>query len=136
MSSSRLLGKNWPIVLLLLTFSVGVRAQIAGVVLDAADGGPVPMASLVYRGNKVAVKAGADGHFQIAHHNGWRLTVSAVGYVPQVITIGNHTPPYLIVRLKRATEQIDEVTVESRRRSKYSRKDNPAVELMRKVIAA
>ena len=80
---------------------VSVRAQITGVVLDATDGVPVPMASVVYRGNKVAVKAGADGRFLIPSHHGWRLTVSAVGYMPQVITIGNHTPSYLIVRLKR-----------------------------------
>ena len=129
-------GKSLLVLLLLLMLFVSVRAQITGVVLDATDGVPVPMASVVYRGNKVAVKAGADGRFLIPSHHGWRLTVSAVGYMPQVITIGNHTPSYLIVRLKRATEQIDEVTVESKRRSKYSRKDNPAVELMRKVIAA
>ena len=113
-----------------------LKAQIAGQVIDATDGGPVSMASLVYRGNKVATKAGADGRFQVERHNGWRLTVSAVGYVPQVINIGSSTPAHLVVRLKPDTKALKEVTVQSTRKSKYSRKNHPAVELMRKVIAA
>ena len=117
-------------------FTQTLEAQITGQVIDASDGGPVAMASVIYRGNKVAVRAGADGRFVIERHNGWRLTVSAVGYVPQVININNNTSPHLIVRLKPDTKTLKEVTVSSTRKSKYSRKNNPAVELMRKVIAA
>ena len=123
-------------LLLLLMFTQTLEAQITGQVIDASDGGPVAMASVIYRGNKVAARAGADGRFVIERHNGWRLTVSAVGYVPQVININNNTSPHLIVRLKPDTKTLKEVTVSSTRKSKYSRKNNPAVELMRKVIAA
>ena len=111
-------------------------AQITGQIVDATDGGPVPYASAIYRGNKKAVSSNGEGKFTIERHNGWRLTISAVGYVPQVIHIGPNTPSYLVVRLKPDTHQLAEVKVESKRKSKYSRKNNPAVELMRKVIAA
>ena len=123
-------------LLLLLAFVQLLQAQITGQVIDASDGGPVSMASVVYRGNKVATLAGADGRFHIERHNGWRLTVSAVGYVPQVINISNATPTQLTIRLKPDTKALKEVTIQSKRKSKYSRKNNPAVELMRKVIAA
>ena len=111
-------------------------AQITGEIIDDKTGMPVPYASAIYRGNKVAVASDANGQFTIERHQGWRLTISSVGYVPQVINITRHTPDHLVVRLKANTEQISEVQVRSKRKSKYSRKDNPAVELMKKVIAA
>ena len=109
-------------LLLLLAFVQLLQAQITGQVIDASDGGPVSMASVVYRGNKVATLAGADGRFHIERHNGWRLTVSAVGYVPQVINISNATPTQLTIRLKPDTKALKEVTIQSKRKSKYSRK--------------
>lgn len=111
-------------------------AQITGQIVDASDGDPVPYASAVYRGNKQAVVSNGEGRFTIERHNGWRLTVSAVGYVPQVISINSHTPQHLVIRLKPDTRELEDVIVVSQRKSKYSRKNNPAVELMRKVIAA
>ena len=111
-------------------------AQITGQIVDATDGTPVPYASAVYRGNKKGVSSNANGMFSIERHNGWRLTVSSVGYIPQVINISSDTPSLLIIRLRPDTRNLDEVTIRSKRSSKYSRKNNPAVDLMRKVIEA
>ena len=105
-----------------------------GHVVDASNGQPVSMASIIYRSNKVAVRADSLGCFSIERHHGWRLTVSAVGYNPKVINIDSKTPATLIVRLKPNSKVLEEVTVSSKKRSKYSRKNNPAVELMKKVI--
>jgi hypothetical protein len=111
-------------------------AQITGQIVDASDGQPVPYASALYRGNKKAVSSNAEGVFRIERHNGWKLTISSVGYVPQIIKITSSTPDNLIIKLKPDTRKLDEVTIRSKRSTKYSRKNNPAVELMRKVIAA
>ncbi|MCR4809653.1 MAG: DUF5686 and carboxypeptidase regulatory-like domain-containing protein [Prevotella sp.] len=111
-------------------------AQITGEIIDDKSGLPVPYASAIYRGNKVAVASDEEGKFTIERHQGWRLTVSSVGYIPQVINITRQTPDHIVVRLKADTQQLSEVSVKSKRKSKYSRKDNPAVELMKKVIAA
>ena len=124
------------ILLILACASPALKAQITGQILDATDGGPIPYASAVYRGNHKAVASDAQGRFTIERHTGWRLTVSSVGYVPQVINITSSTPAHLIIRLKPDLRQLKEVTVKSKRSSKYSRKNNPAVELMKKVIAA
>ena len=113
-----------------------IRAQITGEIVDAADGTPIPLASAIYRGNKKAVVSDEEGRFSIDRHNGWRLTISSVGYVPQVINITSSTPEHIVVKLKSDTKKLEEVTIRKKRSSKYSRKDNPAVELMRKVIAA
>ena len=123
------------IFLLLLTAQLVAQAQITGQILDAKDGGPVPYASVVYRGNKVAVSSDADGKFSVERHNGWRMTFSSVGYVPQVVNINSSTPNHLVIRLQPDTHLLDEVTIKVKR-TRYSRKNNPAVELMKKVIAA
>jgi hypothetical protein len=112
-----------------------VWAQIKGVVVDAADGYAVPYASVTYKGNDIATKCDGEGRFTISRHNGWRLTFSAVGYQSQVVNVGPATPAVLTIRLKQEQQTIQEVTVKSKRKTRYRRKDNPAVELMRKVIA-
>ncbi|UKK51583.1 DUF5686 and carboxypeptidase regulatory-like domain-containing protein [Prevotella sp. E13-17] len=124
------------LMMLMLMVAVETQAQITGHVVDATNGQPVSMASIIYRSNKVAVRADSLGCFSIERHHGWRLTVSAVGYNPKVINIDSKTPATLIVRLKPNSKVLEEVTVSSKKRSKYSRKNNPAVELMKKVIAA
>ena len=120
----------------LICMAQTMMAQITGEIVDASDGGPIPYASAVYRGNKSAVSSNAEGKFTIERHNGWRLTISSVGYIPQVINISSNTPSHLVVRLKPESKMLKEVTISSKRSTKYSRKNNPAVDLMRKVIAA
>ena len=123
------------IILLWLLTAVSAVAQITGQVVDADDGMGVPYASVLYKGNHTSVASNGEGKFSIARHNGWRLTVSSVGYVTQIININSTTPDHLVIRLKADTKKLQEVTVKSKRKTRYSRKDNPAVELMRKVIA-
>ena len=118
-----------------MTFCTAL-AQITGVVVDAEDGAPVPYASAMYKGNKVAVASDANGKFSIPRHMGWRLTFSSVGYQQQVINVGPSTPNYLVIRLKPESRKLQEVTIKSKKKSRYKRKDNPAVDFMRKVIAA
>ena len=125
------------ILTLLLLFAVlplGAQ-QLAGVITDATTGEAVPYASVIYKGHQVAVASDVNGHFSIARHEGWTLTFSAVGYKPHVVTITRQTPAKLNVQLHDQTQTMKEVTVRSRR-NRYSRKNNPAVELMKKVVAA
>ena len=120
---------------LLLMMPLLMLAQISGVVLDAGDGGPVPYATVQYKGNRVSTIADGQGRFRIDRHNGWRLTISSVGYREQVINVSPQTQNQMTIRLASDNRTLSEVTVKSKKKSRYSRKDNPAVELMRKVIA-
>ncbi|KWW32174.1 MAG: hypothetical protein F083_2724 [bacterium F083] len=132
--------KNWTkyiisLLFLLLCQPLQAQQQITGVVVDAETGEVIPMASLIYKGHNVAKVADADGRFAITRHEGWNLTVSSIGYKERIIRISAKTRDNQKISLKPDKQQLEEVTVKSKRH-RYSRKDNPAVELMRKVIAA
>lgn len=112
-----------------------VNAQIQGVITDAETGDTLLYPSASYRGQHVAVSGNAKGEYTIARHEGWQLTFSAVGYKSKTIKISAGTPSKLDVKLAPDTKQLNEVVVKSKR-GRYSRKDNPAVELMKRVVAA
>ena len=121
---------------LLLMIVAGASAQkITGVVVDAHTGDSIPMAGIVYRTHHVMVAADHRGCFSIDRHNGWKLFFTAVGYKTQSINVSSKTKNHLVIKLKPDTKMLNEVVVKSKR-SRYSRKNNPAVELMRRVIAA
>ena len=109
--------------------------QLTGYIIDEQNGDSIPYASAIYRGHGVAVASNINGQFRIARHNGWVLTFSAIGYVSKSITINSNTKNNFNVKLKPDTKTLKEVTIKSKK-ARYSRKNNPAVELMKKVIAA
>ncbi len=124
------------LILFLLILSQAVGAQtITGVVVEEATGDTIPFPSVQYKKEKIATSGNAYGRFSIKRLNGEKLTFSAVGYQELTILIGPNTPSEMRITLKTDTKQLKGVTVKSKR-SKYSRKNNPAVELMKRVIAA
>lgn len=125
-------------MLLMMTFvfMVSNAQNISGRIVDASTGDSIPYASAIYKGHNVMVSSDAGGCFNIARHNGWYLTFSAVGYKPKKIFIKNNLVGVLIIELEPSeANALEGVTVRSKR-NKYSRKNNPAVELMKRVIEA
>ena len=112
-----------------------MKAQLRGYIIDEATGDSIPYASAIYRGHNVAVASNINGQFTIARHEGWVLTFSAVGYISKSITITSSTKQNFNVKLKPDTKALKEVVVKTKRK-RYSRKNNPAVELMKKVVEA
>ena len=121
------------VLLVALTQQVMAQQKISGRVIDV-DGFAVPYASVQYRGHKIAVSSDGEGRFSIEKHEGWMLTVSALSYKTQTVKVDANTN-FLEIKLKDDSRRLSEVVVKSKR-GKYKRKDNPAVELMRRVIAA
>ncbi|MBD8971582.1 MAG: carboxypeptidase-like regulatory domain-containing protein [Prevotella sp.] len=115
------------------TLQLMAQQKITGRVIDE-DGFAVSYASVQYRGHKIAVSSDSQGKFSIEKHPGWVLTVSALSYKSQTISV-NEKMDFIEVKLKDDSHKLNEVVVKTKR-GKYSRKDNPAVELMRRVIAA
>ena len=113
---------------------VSINAQITGEIVDK-DGYAIPYASAMYKGHHIATASDMNGAFTIERHEGWTLTISSVGFRSQTIKIDASTPSHLKVVLKEDSKSLNEVIVKSKR-ARYSRKDNPAVALMRRVIAA
>ncbi|WP_295435125.1 DUF5686 family protein [uncultured Prevotella sp.] len=124
------------LILFLLVLSQVAGAQtITGIVVEEATGDTIPFPSVQYKKERIATSGNAYGHFSVKRLNGEKLTFSAVGYQELTILIGPNTPSEMRITLKTDTKQLKGVTVKSKR-SKYSRKNNPAVELMKRVIAA
>jgi hypothetical protein len=109
--------------------------QIYGVITDAETGDSIPFASVVYKGHQQAVVSDVNGRYRIDRHEGWNITFSAVGYKSRIMAVTSKTKGRLNVKLKPDQQQLAEVTVKAKH-SRYSRKNNPAVELMRRVVAA
>lgn len=124
------------LLFLLLGCCISVSAQnIQGVVTDSLTNEPIPYLSVFYEGKGVGSITDNDGNYKVETRKGWnKLTFSAVGYVTKVVNIIPCVTKNLNVRMRPDDIMLDEVVVKPKR-EKYSRKNNPAVELMKKVIA-
>ena len=125
------------VFLLLAVFSsiLTISAQnITGEIVDK-DGYAIPYASVSYKGHHIAVSSDIQGSFTIARHEGWVLTVSSVGFKSRTYPVNASTADLGKIRLDQDSRSLSEVVVKTKRK-RYTRKDNPAVELMRRVIAA
>ena len=123
------------LILLWAVLSLQAQEVLTGVILDADTGDSIAKASIVYDGHRIATVADANGKYRIARHQGWSLTFSAVGYKKRTIRVGEKTRGQLNIKLKSDRKQLGEVKVKAKRR-KYNRKNNPAVELMKRVVEA
>ncbi len=135
MLMKRLISYSFVFMMLLLCLPVSAQQQLTGVVIDAETGDAIPYASVAYQGHHVAVVSDANGHYRIARHEGWNITFSSVGYKPHIVAVKGSTKRKMEIKLKPDNRQLAEVKIKAKRQ-RYSRKNNPAVELMRKVIAA
>lgn len=114
----------------LATLSV-VAQSVTGVVVDAKTGEKLPFVNVVYEKGG-GTQTNVDGVFTLPYKPG-RLRVSTIGYETETVRISG--PGKIQVKLKLSDVSFKEAVVKVKR-GKYSRKNNPAVELMRKVIAA
>lgn len=112
----------------------GLSAQIHGVVTDSETGEPLPYINIYYDGKGVGTITDIDGKYSISYHQGWNeLTFSVVGYATQVISVNSRTKE---LNVKMKPDLVLQEVVVKPKKEKYSRKNNPAVEMMKKVINA
>ena len=122
-------------VLLLLMQLLSLQAQdlIRGHVVDEATGEGIGFASVQYKGLNLVTITDPQGHFTIRLLKGKRLTISVLGYKTRTVDVSGDSEK-LFVSLRQDAKALKEVTVK-KKRTRYSRKNNPAVELMKRVIA-
>jgi len=123
----------------LLTFTVTVlHAQpvttVKGVIRDASTGSPLPFVSVYFKGAK-GVVSGENGSYSLSTTNPKLATVtySYGGYKTIERKIESGKEQELNIELDQ--EELSGVTVRNSRRGKYRNKDNPAVELIRQIVA-
>jgi hypothetical protein len=109
---------------------------IQGVVTDSVSGEPVSFASVQLENTTIGTATDIDGYFSIKYlPENRRITISSIGFdtkteaLPERIDAGR----IIRIRLNPSTIGLTEVVVRPNNR-RYSRKNNPAVELMQRVI--
>lgn len=75
------------VLLVLCTVAIAQTRNVNGVVRDER-GEPVPFATISDASSKLATTADANGAFTIKVANGAKLTISATGFDPSVVTVG------------------------------------------------
>jgi len=120
-------------------FAVKALAQqhtvISGVVTDAADKDPIPYVTVLFKGTNIITKTDADGKYSISTsevHN--QLQFSYVGYKSNFATVKPGETQVINIRLQSESQSLTEVVISSNKRPAYRNKNNPAVELIRRVI--
>ncbi len=117
-----------------LFISFDASAQIKGVVTDSLTNEPLMYITVQYEGKGVGAITNAEGEYQVETRKGWdELMFSAIGYITKRVKLTPDTK-VLNVQLAPADVMLSEVVVKPQK-EKYSRKNNPAVDFMRKVIA-
>lgn len=124
------------LILLLAVWLLPVSAysQIRGVITDSLTNEPLMYITVQYEGKGVGGISNAQGEYEVETRSGWNeLTFSAIGYVTKKVKFA---PGTKVLNVKMMTDDImlSEVVVKPKK-EKYSRKNNPAVEFMKKVIA-
>ena len=106
---------------------------VQGVVSDATTGETLPTVHVYYVDDKsTVVQTDINGKYKIAFRKG-KLIFSMMGFEPQTVEV--KASQRLNIKLRETASSLQEVTV-TRKRTKYQRKNNPAVDMMRKVIEA
>lgn len=103
-------------LLIALVLSLGARAQISGLVLDAADQSPIPSAHVMWEGTSVSTTTDSEGKFTIDKPAGSStLMVHALGYETMTMSIISRKGSYTF-RLKTENSELDEITVQEHAR--------------------
>lgn len=131
-------GKRYSISAILTIFfmimmpALASAQKIRGVVTDSLTNEPLLYVTVQYEGKGVGAISNAEGEYEVEKVDGWNeLTFSSIGYITKKVRVPNGTRE-LNVSLKSADIELAEVVIKPTRN--YSRRNNPAVDFMRKVV--
>lgn len=113
-----------------------LKAQyiVQGVVTDSLTREPLPYTSVYLKGTTEGGMTDDKGVFSFkTYRPEARLVISAVGYQEYTRLIHPARGGRIMVTLAPTTYALDEVVVKPKR-ERYRKKDNPAVEFVRKMI--
>ena len=125
------------LLLLLLGFPCSLIAQsyISGSVVDQETGEPMPGVRISYVEHpRTMAVSDVNGNYRITARKGG-LSFSVIGYEPYVVSIEKVRTQRINVKLRVGDNAMKELVV-TEKKVKYSRKNNAAVDFMRRVIEA
>jgi hypothetical protein len=122
------------VTLLSMQYAAGQKRVLAGIVLDSMSRLPVVNVSVVVPATGKGTLTNGRGRFRIAVDSSiHEIKFSASGYAPMKVALSDTTVGPLTILLSVSYAALQEVVVNKKRR--YRNKNNPAVDLIRQVIA-
>lgn len=137
MERKRTLAKFiFPLLMVLLGFVHEATAQtiVQGRIVDAVNKQPLQYVSVVFKGGRGTVTDSLGNYTLRSTGNISTIQISYVGYTTlfKPVTVGKQQT--IDLELEIDPKYVNNVTVTTNKRAKYRNKNNPAVELIRRVI--
>src|ERR1700749_1963702 len=116
-------------------FAQTTTTIVTGTVIDAATKKPLPFVAVSFPGTTIGVNTDNQGKYSIQTEKPvTKVKASFLGYKDVIIAVTSGTQQEINMRMSPLASQLQEVVVKSGKKPKYRNKDNPAVELIRKVL--
>ncbi|HTD98313.1 MAG TPA: DUF5686 family protein [Mucilaginibacter sp.] len=138
MNFKRIYIKIFVLTLFLFSSSIAFAqiTKVSGTVTDAKTKQTLPFVSVSFVKSTIGVSSDDQGTYALESATPYsQIKVSYVGYKPLILTITPGKEQVLNIRLFTEDQQLNEVVIKSGKKARYRNKDNPAVELIRQVIA-
>ena len=135
----KIIQRIWCYLFLLFICILNVYAQSGsitakGLVKDSITGEPLSYVSILFEGTTTGGMTDLDGKFDLKNHQGAKkMILSFLGYNTKEVILEQATNSNLVILISPTSFEIEEVVVKPKK-EKYSRKNNPAVNLIRNVI--
>ncbi len=131
--------KKLNFLLLFLFFTKILSAQntvVSGVVTDASTRRPIPYVTVQFAGSSIGMSTTDNGKYSISTDKSYdHIKITFVGYKDAVLPVVVGKSQVVNIKLFPEATSLTGVTIKSGKRPKYRNKGNPAVELIRQVIA-
>ena len=108
--------------------------RVSGKVVDAITNEPLPFVNIAFVGKSIGTVTDYNGEYNIETQ--WasnKFQASFIGYTSQVQQVAIGKNQVINIQLKPENIELNEIVVKSKKK-RYRNKDNPAVELIKKVI--
>jgi hypothetical protein len=132
-------NKSILIILILLTSVTALHAQtiVRGVITDAKTKEAMPYVTVSFVGTTQGISTNGQGHYTLTTTDNaiTQIKASFVGYRTAVRNITQGQEQTINIALAENSQSLSEVVIRSGKKKKYTNKNNPAVELIRQVIA-
>ncbi|MCC8426238.1 DUF5686 and carboxypeptidase-like regulatory domain-containing protein [Mucilaginibacter sp. UR6-11] len=135
------LFRKFSFVAFLLFNTAALFAQtthVTGVVTDGStkNGEPMPFVTVGFAGSTIGAPTNNDGRFSISSDKIYKqIKASFIGYKDVFINIVPGISQVVNIKMMPAQTELTEVDVRAGKKPRYRNKGNPAVELIRQVIA-
>lgn len=127
-----------PVLLFSFVAYAQVSTKVSGVITDAKTNQTLPFVNVFAADSSVNITADEEGKYTLISKPDKpfsQIKVSFVGYKPTIINVKSGQEQIVNIKLVPISQQLSEVVIRSGKKTRYRNKDNPAVELIRQVIA-